>query len=608
MLTVPAFERAVLVTDDTVLAARVSALFTRPGRYFPVLDGPRMTRSDSGNELTRRRNAMVMLNPQQVLIGGLPEDAVDTIRKGWKGCIVSPSFDDHVAALRGRVNRPKGQLHWGPDKLGVGLYQARLRKHELVVDLACSPALDSVEAGKHLLVVVERGDEMAEVTASNLAFACGASFAYVPELPERLREDWLEELYALGSGGDVTGQFKDLVLRARNHLGAIEFRRYKNILFVTHGFPWGIAVPEVPTSHMYSYPDFGRAVIEGLRASQSPDRGSRTALLIAPQTVAGSEIPAIQRALEQNGTLARLVKGRSARIAEVQFMLELLPQDIIVISSHAGDPSGDRITYEYPDFEGKTRRLVVDRALGFGYDRADDKFLVMEHFRFHALDGVDWRDMAAKKALPVGSAINAWSELGGPIDRKEFIVAEEPIERVQGAMAIQLADGHWFFNPHGFAPGAAPLLVNNSCWSWHELSQRATFAGARAYVGSLFPVTDAEAQSFGLSLFGRHIGSELPRAVWMSQNEIYSGGGRRPYVMVGLPFVAIKPNRSNSALFMERAYLDGIEHWTKVARESSSANFRRNGERFSRFLFEDLQRFRLATVLRGGLGARGRSL
>jgi hypothetical protein len=41
-----------------------------------------MTRSDSGNEVTRRRNAMVMVNPQRVLIGGLPEDAVDPIRKG----------------------------------------------------------------------------------------------------------------------------------------------------------------------------------------------------------------------------------------------------------------------------------------------------------------------------------------------------------------------------------------------------------------------------------------------------------------------------------------------------------------------------------------------
>lgn len=596
MLKVPDIERTVLVTDDATLAARVSALFSRPGRYFPVLDGPRMTRPDHSNEVLRRRNAMVLANPQRILIGGLPDEAIGQIRKGWKGCTVSENFDDHALALRGHVNRSKGQFHWGPDNLGAGLYQARLRHHELVVDLPCSPAMDAIEAGKHLLVVVERGDAMADVTASNLAFACGASFVYVPELQESLREDWLEEIYELGSDGNVTERFEALVQKARSHLGAIEFNRYKNVLFVTHGFPWGIAVPEVPTSHMYSYPDFGRAVIEGLHASLAPDRGSRTALLIDPQTVAGSEIPAIQRALAQHGTLAFLVQGRSALIAPVQFMLELLPHDIVVISSHAGDPSGERITYEYPDFEGKTRRLVVDRALGFGYDRSDDKVMVMQHFRFHSLDGVDWRDKAAKDALPVGSAINAWSELDGLQDRKEFIVAQEPIDRVQGAMAIQLADGNWLFNPQGFAPGSAPLFVNNSCWSWHELSQRATFAGARGYVGSLFPVLDPEAQAFGLSLFGKNIGHELPRAVWMSQNQVYGKGPRRPYVMVGLPFVAVRSNLSDSASFMEQAYLDGIEYWAKVGRESNSENTRNNGVRFSRFLFEDLQRFRRATA------------
>jgi len=36
MLAIPSFERCVLVADDPGLAARISALFTRRGRYFPV--------------------------------------------------------------------------------------------------------------------------------------------------------------------------------------------------------------------------------------------------------------------------------------------------------------------------------------------------------------------------------------------------------------------------------------------------------------------------------------------------------------------------------------------------------------------------------------------
>lgn len=592
MLKIPSFESSVLLTDDPLLAARISALFARSDRYLAVMDGPRMLRPDADNEVVRRRNAMVMTGARQVLIGGLSSSAVARIRPGWKNCSVSDVYDNHVQALRGVVKHPIGDFHWGRDNLGIGLYQARLARQEFHPDLETSPALNVVEAGKHLLVACELGEPLAEVVASNLAYSCGASFAVFPELAKSDLEDWLEEIYALGQGGDVTGRFNDLAQRARNHLVQIDFTRYKAILFVTAGFPWGVAVPEVTTTHMYRYPDFGRAVVEGLWASQKPNRSARTALLIDPQTVEGSEIPAINHALLKNGTLTRLVRGPAATQTRIQFLLDLLPHDIIVLSSHAGDAPGVRITYEYPDADGCKRRLVVDRAIGIGYKALDDMFGLTEYHRFHSLDGVEWRDKKGKEALPVGSAITSWTAMGGPLERNDCIVDQQPIPRVIGSMAMQLHDGVWLFVSHGFAPESAPLIVNNSCWSWHELSQRATFAGARGYVGSLFPITDAEAQELGQGIFGRYIGEELPRALWLAQREIYGSSARRPYVMVGLPFIAIRPNTTDAVSYMNEAYLNGITHWTNRASGSPHEEARRKAGRFSSFLFDDLQAFR----------------
>jgi hypothetical protein len=163
-------------------------------------------------------------------------------------------------------------------------------------------------------------------------------------------------------------------------------------------------------------------------------------------------------------------------------------------------------------------------------------------------------------------------------------------------MAIQLHDGVWLFASHGFTPRAAPLVVNNSCWSWHELSLRFFFAGARGYVGSLFPITDAEAQEVGQALFGKYIGREIPKALWLAQRDIYGNSGRRPYVMVGLPFVAVHANRSDAVTFMNEAYSDGIAHWSDQAVNSPHEDLRRNAARSACFLVEDYQCFRARLV------------
>jgi hypothetical protein len=596
---VPAFESVVLVTDNPPLAAKVSALFTRPDRYFPVIDGPRMGRLDAENEVVRQRNAMVMTGATQALIGGdLPAGAIAALGASWKSRTISERYEDFVEALRGSVKRPGDSLSWGPDNLGIGLYAARLAHKGLELELATSPQTDLLEVGHHLLIACERGNQLGEVQASNLAFASGASLAMIPELAEDDRDDWLEELYALGEGGDVTGRFGDLARRAREHFAHLDFTRYKAVLFVTGGFPWGVALPALPTTHMYRYPDFGRAVVEGLWASQTARRSARTALIVDPETVKSSEILPIRDALLANKTLTHVVIGPAATQVRVQSVLDLLPYDIVVLSSHAGDAPGARITYEYPDAEGRQRRLVVDRAQGIGRDSADDMYRVMEYHRFHSLDGVDWRDRVAKARLGVGSAITTWLTLAETKSRSEYIVDEQAIPRVIGSMAIRLHDGIWLFASHGFAPESAPLFFNNSCSSWHRLSQRTIFAGARGYVGTLFPITDAEAQEVGKAIFGRYLGHQLHRALWRAQRDTYGTSARRPYVMVGLPFVAVCPNTVDSVSYLTRAYVVGIAHWKRRASESPHEDVRQNARRYESFLREHLEEFR------GGLRGR----
>lgn len=403
----PRFEKVAIVGDKPSLVAEVASLFTCSRRYLPIIDGPRMTRTDWSNEVIRRSNVLVKAQIRRVVLADVPIEATKHLSLDWpNGTFISvSSAGEATAALKGWTKAPKEILAWGSENLGVGLLIARRSKKLLQTAEGVSPTTSFVSGGAHLLIACETGNELAQIVASNLAFATDAAFLVLPQLTDEERDQWLEEIYAIGSGGDVSGRFAIICDRVRRRLPDFEFKKFKQVLFVTNGFPWGIAVPESATTHMFGYPDFGRCIVEGIWASHYPSRSARNALLIDPQQVTGSEIEIIAKSLHKNGTLVRLQAGPVATVNKVSMLVETLPFDLIVLATHTGDVPGERVTYEFKDSEGLPRRLVIDHAVGFGYDPNTDKVLVQEFNRFHELDGVDWTDSVAKKKLYVGTAI-----------------------------------------------------------------------------------------------------------------------------------------------------------------------------------------------------------
>jgi hypothetical protein len=327
--------------------------------------------------------------------------------------------------------------------------------------------------------------------------------------------------------------------RLRAHAEALQLSRGVTVTFITRKLPWGFAFSEHPATHLF-YTDLGLRLAYGILHEQPDSPGIRTALAIDPKTVSSKEIdPAFDR-LTENGAICKALRKQRATVYQASHNIRLFPYDFLLISTHCGDASGYRWTYQFTDSEGRDRRLVVDLAVSLELTkepelmRDEDEVRVTEFVRFVSLDGVDWNDREAKKKLYVGSAIRDF------VDRvrdKSFEPTHrEEVPRVRESMVLQMADGEFIPLPEAIASRNSPIVFNNACGSWHRLAGDFMFSGARCYLGTLFSVMDGDVEQVVGRLFGKYYDKELAFGLWRSQNEAYGGEVRRPYILCGCHF------------------------------------------------------------------------
>lgn len=556
----PPILTSAIVADDAELAARFSSIMSRRGHYLPVLDGPRMGRLDHDNEAVRRNNAIAKAGVKKVTLGNLAPDQQAAMRAILPaGSVGSVTAEDVAQFCQAQANQPK--LRWGRSQIGVGLLEALRSGRVIHFDDDPPPVVPLTEA-KHL-VVCESGEDLSEVIAANYAFALDADLVVIPKVAKATAEAITEELYSLYDRRDVGAAhiFADIAGRVRDLCPGVAAPEGGSMTFFTSHVPFGLAFPEVPTTHLKTYPDLGVAVLNGLASEQGDRAGVRCAVLVDPGTTSAPEIEEAAVSLAKRQVFVRGYSGPMANVRDVTDLVELFPYDLLLFATHCGDANGYRFTYEFADSSGRDRRIVVDIALGIGRTDNPNLLEVMQFQRFHELDGVDWRDPEKANKIEVGTAIRDWLELTQEPTPLEPVM-KELIPRVLGSAVLQMFDNNYLAMPRTLADHGSPIIFNNACASWHELADRFIFAGARAYIGTLFPVTGAEAAEVAKHTIEQHNGQPLAHVLWDAQNSVYGDrGGRRPYVIVGVYPQRLRVTHDDVPAYILRRLKASLDAW-----------------------------------------------
>jgi hypothetical protein len=561
-IPIPLLAPILIVAGDARLAALASCALARRGAYLRVVDGPRMFRPDRASEIIRRTNAAARVGVRRVILAGLPADEQAAMAASLPSRMTLTITKPEGAEALTTPDRPaKPPVQWGRDRIGVGLLRALQAGASIAFEDVESPPGDGVSESGHM-VVCEAEDDLAQVIAANYAFALGAGLKIIPKVEDAEALALLETLYDLYGDPETapSAVLAGTVSRLRAMSGDLAPAPGDSFTFVSRRLPYGLAYPEAPSTHLFAYPDLGIAIINGLAAEQRGAPGVNVALMIDPGGVEASEIEPTARGLAARGLFVSARRDAAADVSSVDRAVSYYPYDLLLFATHCGDPSGCRWTYEFVDSEGRRRELVVDVAIGVGQSDDPGYLSVMQHTRFHMLDGVAWNDPAKDEKLYVGTAILDWVErTKGPLELKP--VKKVDIARVAGAAAMKMYDHNYLPHPTSLAGQQTPLILNNACTSWHELAVRFTFASARGYIGTLFEVTSAEAYEIAVRLLGQEFGHALPLALWNAQNEVYSDSPRRPYVMTGVYCQRFRTRDQDTPAIVVAKLEAGLAHW-----------------------------------------------
>jgi hypothetical protein len=534
-----------LIAEDAQFAAQLLCLFARPKSYLPIVEGPRFSSPNFAEQIVRCKNTAARIQPGSIILAGLSSEVREAVQSCFsakliKAIVPSLPIDEKQFA---QARRDAPVLRWGRDHIGIGVLQALRSESQISFMDGESPRAEIPIDSEHI-VVCEDCDDFAQVIAANYAYSLNAGLHIIPRIPGFVAKQLLEVLYSAQdqqyqSTSEVINSVKQRIIELS---GPIPIPLNGSITFVTGGLPFGFAFTTVPSTHLFQFPNLGASIINGFAAEQPNTPGTGIAVLVDPEEEESPDISSAIQLLPNRGIFVRGYSGSGANVRDVSDMIERYPYDLLIISTHCADVSGHRCTYSWVDAEGIDRTLVVDIALGIGRPDQDEKLSVTEFCSIHSLDGVDWQDPEKGKKLYVGVALSEYADRAG-LDGDLRPAETEEIARVRTSAALKMFDHNYIAVPRTLAGEGSPIIINNACTSWHRLAETFTYANARAYVGTLFPVLPVEANAIIDGVFGKHFEKPLALAVWHSQRKAYGVDGRNPYVVTGVYPQRIRANR-----------------------------------------------------------------
>jgi hypothetical protein len=265
---------------------------------------------------------------------------------------------------------------------------------------------------------------------------------------------------------------------------------YEKIFIATKGVPYGLAMRDkvVIYSDMVNLGHHIAHNIFDYGSSRFQKQGVIGLFVANTGMSTERENELMAEALLRAKGFSKTVYGKDTRLTEWEIVT--LPYDFLYIATHGNQIEGVENVYAFTDRKGVEHKVVTKEGAGVG-----GRVVFIESVDGHTIGSSDWT--------------LADSRVWGSFCRKHIATKNmpQPVESKPAMLRMrQLVLGHeaGMMSPVSFdrlASAQRPLVIGSACGSWTDLSQRFMYAGATAYIGTLWPITDRTAIKFAEAFF-----------------------------------------------------------------------------------------------------------
>ena len=429
------------------------------------------------------------------------------------------------------------------------------------------------------IIIIEDQSNVSTIIAINYAKSIGAQILLV----DPLQKDEENEIIALierWQAGDQDS-YDTIAEKVYRRVAEVDFQQYEFATFFTNGLPYSLCIENIiPCTSVNTLlrPDF---FIFNNLFYENFSRIS-AAVVFSPQEFADEETQNVIDAFKANSFFVTELLHRNASAHNLDMHIKEFPFEILHICSHGGQVPGFEVSLDFTDSHGANHNVEYDEIIGLAPERGQEMIEIHAKSIFRKFDGLIWKspELNAKNYPDyvfhdMFKAIQADNRPRGRVKKN-----------ISSSCAIKCSFSFYQAMFQTVSPLNAPVIFNNSCWSWNGISESFLYGGVRGYIGTLWDVENKIAVPVANSFYRKIFGKTIMAALHSSLNEAKGSVSENVYMFWGLHFSTIKPGISidTSRASVLKALLRSFNNWVDYKRNDKILSLQNNIDKRIRWI------------------------